>query len=131
MINKIPCATDGEPHSDIPISLAAQRAAKFGCKLSIIAVNILAMDDRAGSYTLWTEVVDRAAEVAKTAGFPGADTVPAIGRDPAAVIVDYAEKNGFDHFIVGNPRIGVARLILGSVAAEVGAKAHCSVTITR
>jgi nucleotide-binding universal stress UspA family protein len=97
-------------------------------------VNILAVVDRAGSYTLWTDdklrkVVDRAA--AKTAGFPGADTVPAIGRDRAAVIVDYAEKNGVDHFIVGNPRIGVARLVLGSVAAEVGAKAHCSVTITR
>ena len=136
MINKILCATDGEPHSDIPVTLAAQLAAKLGCKLSIIAVNILAVDVRAGSYTLWADdklrkVVDRAADVAKTAGFPSADTVPAIGRDPAAVIVDYAEKNGFDHFIVGNPRIGVARLILGSVAAEVGAKAHCSVTITR
>jgi hypothetical protein len=53
------------------------------------------------------------------------------GGIDTAVIVDHAEKNGFDHIIVGNPRLGVARLVLGSVAAEVAAKAHCSVTIAR
>jgi hypothetical protein len=85
MINKILCATDGEPHSDIPVTLAAQLAAKLDCKLSIIAINILAVDVRVGSYTLWAEdklrkVVDRPAEIAKTAGFPGADTQE-VGRE--------------------------------------------------
>ncbi|HXQ39764.1 MAG TPA: universal stress protein [Candidatus Udaeobacter sp.] len=136
MTKKILCATDGEPHSDIPITLAAQLAARTGAKLSVIAVNILVLDAKSGSYHLWTDdkqkdVIDRAIAVAKTAGAPAAEVVKATGRDPAAVIVDYAEKNGFDHIVVGSPRVGVARLVLGSVAAEVAAKAHCAVTVAR
>ena len=135
MTKNILCATDGEPHSDIPITLAAQLAAKLGAKLTVVAVNILVFDAKGGSYHLWTdekakEVADRAAASAKKAGAT-ADIVIAIGRDPAAVIVDYAEKNGFDHIVVGSPRVGVARLVLGSVAAEVAAKAHCPVTVAR
>ena len=136
MTSKILCATDGEPHSDIPVTLAAQLAAKTGAKLHIIAVNILLSSAKGGSYNLWTdeklkEVTDSAVATAKKAGVAGAETVQAFGRDPAAVIVDYAEKNGFDHIVVGSPRLGVARLVLGSVAAEVAAKAHCPVTVAR
>jgi len=136
MTKKILCATDGEPHSDIPVTLAAQLAAKTGAALSIIAVNILVFEAKGGSYRQWTDdkmkdVVDHARAVAKTAGAPAAEVVKAVGRDPAAVIVDYAEKNGFDHVVVGSPRSGVARLVLGSVAAEVAAKAHCPVTVAR
>jgi nucleotide-binding universal stress UspA family protein len=135
MTKNILCATDGEPHSDIPITLAAQLAAKLGAKLTVIAVNILVFDAKGGSYHFWTdekaaEVATRADASAKKAGAT-AEIVNAIGRDPAAVIVDYAEKNGFDHIVVGSPRVGVARLVLGSVAAEVAAKAHCPVTVAR
>lgn len=136
MTKKILCATDGEPHSDIPLTLAAQLAAKTGASLTVIAVNILVFDAKGGSYRLWTddkmkEIVDRALAAAKQTGAPVAEVVKAIGRDPAAVIVDYAEKNGVDHIVVGSPRVGVARLVLGSVAAEVAAKAHCPVTVAR
>ena len=136
MTSKILCATDGEPHSDVPVTFAAKLAAKLGAKLTIIAVNILVADARAGNYQLWSDeklkdVVGKAAAIAQAAGFAAAETIQALGRDPAAVIVDYAEKNGFDHIVVGNPRVGIARLVLGSVAAEVAAKAHCSVTIAR
>jgi len=136
MTSKILCATDGEAQSDIPVTFAAEMAAKLGASLSVIAVNILIVAPRAGSYYLWPEervqeVVQHAAQLAGKAGMPGAEIVKATGRDPAAVIVDFAEKNGFDHVVVGAPRVGVARLVLGSVAAEVAAKAHCAVTIAR
>jgi len=136
MTSKILCATDGEPHSDLPITLAAQRAIRLGVKLVIIAVNTIVFSEaRGGSYNLWTdeklkEVVERAAATAKKAGVPDAETVEAFGTDPAAVIVDYADKNGFDHVVVGSPRVGIARLVLGSVAAEVATKAHCAVTVS-
>jgi hypothetical protein len=52
MTSKILCATDGEPHSDVPVTFAAKLAAKLGAKLTIIAVNILVADARAGNYQL-------------------------------------------------------------------------------
>jgi nucleotide-binding universal stress UspA family protein len=136
MTSKILCATDGEDHSDTPVTFAAELAVKLGAGLSIIAVNILIVAPRSGSYHLWSEerlaeVVEHAAALARKAGAPSVEIVKATGRDPAAVIVDFAEKNGFDLVVVGSPRVGVARLILGSVAAEVAAKAHCSVTVAR
>ena len=44
MTKKILCATDGEPHSDIPVARATEMAAELGAKLSIIAVNIRGTD---------------------------------------------------------------------------------------
>jgi nucleotide-binding universal stress UspA family protein len=134
MTSKILCATDGTPHSDIPVALAAQLATKLGADLSIIAVNVLVLRARGGSFHLWTDeklkdVVDRAVAAAKKAGALKAEALRASGSDPAALIIQYAEKNGFDHIVVGRPRVGVARLVLGSVAAEIAAKAHCSVTV--
>lgn len=136
MTKKILCATDGEPHSDIPVARASEMAVELGAKLSIIAVNIRSTDGRGTSYSLWTEekldhAVEHAAEVAKKAGMPAAETVKAIGRDPATVVVNYAESNGYDHIVVGSPRTGVARFVLGSVAADIAARAHCPVTVAR
>ena len=77
MTKKILCATDGEPHSDIPVARATEMAAELGAKLSIIAVNIRGTDGRGTNYHLWThekldDVVEHAAEVAKKAGMPTA-----------------------------------------------------------
>jgi nucleotide-binding universal stress UspA family protein len=134
MTSKILCATDGTPHSDIPVTLAAQLATKLGAELLIIAVNVLVLRARGGSFHQWTDeklknVVDRAVAAAKKAGALKAEALGAIGSDPAAMIIEYAEKNGFDHIVVGRPRVGVARAVLGSVAAKIAAKAHCPVTV--
>jgi len=136
MISKILCATDGVEHSNPAITLAAQLASKFGARLSVISVNVMVHGGKGPTYNLWTEeefdkVLSNAKTAVRQAGVPAVETVKAYGRDAAAVIVDYAEKNDFDHIVVGTPRTGVSRLILGSVAAEVAAKAHCPVTVSR
>jgi nucleotide-binding universal stress UspA family protein len=136
MTSNILCATDGESASDILITFAAKLAAKLGAKLSIIAVNVLLYNARGGSSYRWTdekldEILEDAVKTAAKAGVPAAQIVRAVGTYPASIIIEHAEKNGFDHIVVGNPRVGVARLILGSVASEVAAKAHCPVTVAR
>jgi nucleotide-binding universal stress UspA family protein len=44
----------------------------------------------------------------------------------------YAEEIGADQIVMGTgDKRGVARLVLGSVAAEVAGKAGCTVTVAR
>jgi nucleotide-binding universal stress UspA family protein len=136
MTSKILVATDGEPNSGIPVAFAARLAAKLNAKLSIIAVNVLLYNARGGSSHLWTderlgEILQEAIRTAAKAGVPSAEVVSAVGTYPSSTIIDHAEKNGFDHIVVGSPRVGAARLFLGSVATEVVAKAHCPVTVAR
>jgi len=136
MISKILCATDGSETSDIPVVFAAKLAARVGAELSLIAVNVLLYNARGGSSHLWeeetfNEIMEQAGQAAEKAGMGTAERVKAFGTYPASTIIDYADRNGFDHIVVGGPRVGVARIILGSVASEVAAKAHCAVTIAR
>ncbi len=136
MTKKILCATDGSDHSDPAVNSAADMAAKFGAKMTVIAVNIYIPEGRGATHPLWTEeeldkILASAKSKAKARASIEADTIKANGRDPTAVIVGYAAKNGFDHVVVGTPRNGVSRLVLGSVAAAVVAKAHCPVTVAR
>ena len=72
------------------------------------------------------------AEVARKAKVKKLDEVALRAREAAAAIVQYAEENGFDHIVTGTgDKHGVSRLVLGSVAADVSSRAHCTVTIAR
>jgi serine/threonine protein kinase len=51
--------------------------------------------------------------------------------DPAAAILDYAETNDVDQIVLGARTNSLRRTILGSVSAEVAAKAPCTVTVVR
>ena len=137
MTDKILCATDGTGHSLHAVQLAAQMSAKLGAKLSICAVNVARGGARGPLIYSWDDdevkrVLDSAADEARKAGATAVDELALRSREAAAAIVQYAEENGYDHIVVGTgDKHGVSRLVLGSVAADVSGRAHCSVTVAR
>ena len=137
MTRKILCATDGTSHSEHAIQTAAEMSAKFGASLSICTVNVAHGGARGPLiYSLEdnqvTKILDDAAGAARKAGATKVDEIALRSREAAAAIVQYAEENGYDHIIVGTgDKRGVSRLVLGSVAADVAGRAHCTVTVAR
>ena len=78
-----------------------------------------------------TELVKRAAESLKAAGFKGCSYVVEDGV-PKLTIVDEAKKWGADLIVVGSHgRTGLDRFLLGSVSDAVARHAACSVEIVR
>ncbi len=54
------------------------------------------------------------------------------GREVATAVIQYAEQNGFDHIVAGaGHKHALSRLVLGSVVADIAARAHCTVTVAR
>lgn len=137
MTSKILCATDGTEHSAHAIELAATMAAKLGAKLSVCVVNVGHGGSRGPLIYTWDDdqvkkVLDAAAATARKAGAQHVEELALRSREAASAIVHYAEENGFDHIVVGTgDKRGVSRLVLGSVAADVAGRAHCSVTVAR
>jgi nucleotide-binding universal stress UspA family protein len=137
MTTKILCATDGTEHSTHAIQLAAQLSAKLGAKLAICAVNVARGGMRGPLIYSWEDdevkrVLDAASAEARKAGANVVEELALRSREAASAIVQYAEENGFDHIVVGTgDKRGVSRLVLGSVAADVAGRAHCSVSVAR
>jgi nucleotide-binding universal stress UspA family protein len=137
MTRKILCATDGTEHSAHAVELAATMAAKLGASLSICAVNVASGGARGPLIYTWEDdevkkILDKAAAVARKAGAAQVDELALRSREAASALVQYAEENGYDHIVVGTgDKRGISRLVLGSVAADVAGRAHCSVTVAR
>lgn len=137
MDKKILCATDGMPHSDRAVELAAEMAAKSGSELVLCTVNLVRGGGRAPLIPMHDEaevsrILNHAADLAGKAGVKPAHKVALKGRDIAGSIVQYCEINNCDHVVTGTgDKHGVTKLMLGSVAAEVVSKAHCTVTVAR
>jgi nucleotide-binding universal stress UspA family protein len=51
--------------------------------------------------------------------------------DPAAALIDYAQKNAVDEIVLGARASSALRRYLGSVSAKVVAEAPCTVTVVR
>jgi serine/threonine protein kinase len=51
--------------------------------------------------------------------------------DPAAAILEFVRANRVDHIVIGARQGSMLRSLLGSVSAEVAAKANCTVTVVR
>ena len=137
MSNSILCPTDGSDHAMVGVTRAAQMAAQSGAALTVCVVNIAEGGLRGPTINHWrdeevTALLAAAEGVARQSGATEVATATLLSRDPGPAIVAYAESHGFDQIVMGTgDKRGVARLVLGSVAAEVAAKAHCTVTVAR
>lgn len=136
-MKKILCATDGAAHTANAVELAATMAKAMGASLTVCTVNVARGGARGPLIYMWNDdevkaILDGAAAKARAAGATAVQEAVLRSRDAAAAVVQYAEENGFDHIVTGTgDKHGLSRLVLGSVAADIAARAHCSVTIAR
>jgi nucleotide-binding universal stress UspA family protein len=137
---KILCATDGSALSEKAVIHAINWATQLNQPLTFIAVT-------GGSeikFITWDEAKIAAGELpvdkplllalqrALATGLKRVGCVRGTGPDIAEAVVTYAEKNHYHHIIAGSAgRTGTARLLIGSVAADIVTRAHCPVTIVR
>lgn len=137
MVHKIVCAVDGTPHSDKAVLFAAELANKLGSKLTVASVNILMGGIRSGSMYAQDDsevqsILDSAAKIAADAGAKDVKKALLRSREASAGVVAFAEQDDCDIVVTGTgDKQGLSRLVLGSVAADIAAKAHCTVIIAR
>lgn len=138
-VEKILCATDGSVHSERAAAYAIRQALELRQHLTFISVvgdeDQIAVWDmariKAGNLPVDKHLAT-ALNLALKAGVTQVTCVRAGGSDIAGAIVDYAEKNSYHHIVAGSAgRTGAARLLIGSVAADIVTKAHCPVTVVR
>jgi nucleotide-binding universal stress UspA family protein len=137
MTKKILCAIDDTEHAKNATAYAAELSAKTGAQLTFCTVNVL-MGGLRGPPIYMREdaeikkILDSAASLARKHGIKNLSEIELKGREISAAVVQYAEQNGIDHIVTGTgDRRGLSRLALGSVAADIAGKAHCTVTIAR
>lgn len=137
MVHKILCAVDGTSHSDKAVQFAAELANKLGSKLTIASVNVMIGGARTGAMYIKDdkevqEALDKAAKKAAAAGAKNVDTAYLRSREAAAGVVAYAEQEDCDIIVAGTgDKHGLSRLVLGSVAADIAGRAHCTVIVAR
>jgi nucleotide-binding universal stress UspA family protein len=134
---KVLCPTDGTAHSMQAVAAAAELAKKYDGALTVCLVNVAHGGGRGPLIHHWPDdeaqkiLADAVAEAEKH-GASSVHTAVIIDREAASGIVGYAEMHEIDHIVMGTgDKRGLSRLMLGSVAADVAARAHCSVTIAR
>lgn len=138
MIHKILVGYDGSSAADHALGFAADLAHKYGAELHVLAVarppefgdeveTEAAVENSRQQYAKVLE----AARVRLTVDAPGARLRVVVGH-PAEQIVRYAEAQAIDHIVVGHRGHTLfERWLIGSVARQVVAYAHCAVTVVR
>lgn len=141
MPTKLLCATDGSKPAQKAVAYAVDLAKRDGASLTFLNVMTVSAKRAARTYFWDQEILDAAAvqahkilggatKTATAAGLSGVSCVTVTGRNIADAITAYAKKNNMDQIIVGSRnKREAARLLLGSVAGSVAARASCPVTI--
>lgn len=137
MFRKILCPVDGTDHSTLALERAVELAGKYGAALTICAINVAHGTGRSPRINHWTdaqvaEILGGAEALAKRLGHAAPATVQLVAREVGPSIVQYAETEDYDCIVMGTgDKRGLSRLMLGSVAADVAGRAHCSVMVAR
>ncbi len=147
MFKNILCAVDGSDHSLRAAKAAAELAAQFNAKLTILAVTkqiklsteirrYMEMEHLSGEpqYVLddYTEqVIEGALEAADHDGVSNIKTVVKEGP-PARTIVKYADGHDIDTIVLGSRGLGdIESALLGSVSHKVASLSKCTVVTVR
>ncbi|WP_244500427.1 universal stress protein [Methyloceanibacter methanicus] len=143
MIRNILCAADGSTVSAKAVDYAIELAKKLRVPLTVLSVELVSREDMAQSPFWDSKVLEASASITRTefenvsqkaqsAGLENVSCVVVSSRHVAEAIAAYAESNGFDQIVMGSHgHTGVSRMILGSTAYAVVARANCPVTIVR
>ena len=138
MIRTILLGYDGSESAKDALVFALDLAGKYGARLHIVGV----IRPPEFAEDVETEAMIESSErkilgllraVKEQAGSAGiaAETHVLVGH-PAEQLVRYAEANAIDHIVVGHRGHTVfERWLIGSVARQVIAYAHCAVTVVR
>jgi nucleotide-binding universal stress UspA family protein len=137
------CAIDAAYPCPLSVEAAVEMAQLLRVPITFLTINPVVQegpseahfwDDRiiAAVDTQLSNVLTDAATVARRSGLSDFDCVVASGVSIAAAIVDYAQKNRFDHIVLGSSRLPAPFSATHvSVAAEAIKTAKCPVTIVR
>lgn len=137
MFTKILCPVDGTEHAALALERAVELAGKYGAALTICLINVAHGTGRSPRINHWsddqvTTILGEAEAKAMTLGHANPGVVHLIAREVAPAIVHLAETEGHDCIVMGTgDKRGLSRLMLGSVAADVSGRAHCSVMVAR
>ena len=137
MFHKILCPVDGTDHALMALERAVEMAGKYGAALTVCVVNVAHGSGRSPRINHWSdaqvaEILGAAEALAAKLGAKDVGIVQLVAREVAPAIVQHAETGEFDCIVMGTgDKRGLSRLMLGSVAADVSARAHCSVMVAR
>lgn len=137
MTKRILCPVDGSEHSLHAVDAAAEMAQKYGAELLLCLVNVAHGGGRGPLIHHWIEadaqaILDKAGAQARAKGVVPTGAAIVLDREAASGIVRFADMNSVDQIVMGTgDKRGLSRLVLGSVAADVAGRAHCSVTVAR
>jgi nucleotide-binding universal stress UspA family protein len=138
MIRKILLGYDGSPSADDAFAFAVDLARKYGAELHLLGVarppefadDVEAKAVIENSRKHYDKVLN--SQRAKLAHESIKSQFHVVVGHPAEQIVRYAEAHGIDHIVVGHRGHTLfERWLIGSVARQVIAYAHCAVTVVR
>lgn len=134
---KILVPVDPSDTAHLAVTRATEMAKKEGAQLTLLAVaeTFQDMENLFGNEAT-DRMKERATGALEAAKVLAAGTKPKTvlksGDSPEDIIVDMAEKGGFDLIVMGTrSKKGKTGLRLGSVSSRVVAQAHCSVLVVR